>query len=140
MLHGILNIYNGLLIAPIDEVLETHYHNSYSFKSITISFVMSTNSSTTNITQVCTLSTCPLSEALITYQPSIGGNATFLSFFGTLFLVHLYLGIRHKTWSYMAAMILGLILEGIGYIGRLQLYDDPFGFSFFLEYVNRFTY
>ena len=92
---------------------------------------MSTNSTQTDVP--CTLDTCPLSEAIITYQPSMGGNALFLSIFGFLFLVQLYLGIRHKTWSYLVAMVFGLLLEGVGYIGRLQLYDDPFNFNFFLE-------
>jgi hypothetical protein len=103
------------------------------------SAAMSADSSSTNNTQtvvVCTLHTCPLSEAIITYQPNIGGNASFLSLFGFLFLVQLYLGIRHKTWSYLVGMNMGLILEVVGYIGRLQLHVDPFNFNFFLEYVK----
>jgi cell shape-determining protein MreD len=69
---------------------------------------------------------------IIKYQPNIGGNALFLSIFGTLFLVQLYFGIRRKTWSYLAAMVLGLVTEGVGYIGRLQLHNDPFNFNYFL--------
>ncbi|CAH0051305.1 unnamed protein product [Clonostachys solani] len=94
--------------------------------------------STTNSTQTgvtCTLDTCPLSMGIITYQPNIGGNALFLSIFGSLFLVQLYFGIRHKTWSYLAAMVLGLVTEGVGYIGRLQLHNDPFNFNYFLVYL-----
>ncbi|CAG9975247.1 unnamed protein product [Clonostachys byssicola] len=94
--------------------------------------------STTNSTQTsvsCTLDTCPLSMGIITYQPNIGGNALFLSIFGTLFLVQLYFGIRRKTWSYLAAMVLGLVTEGVGYIGRLQLHNDPFNFNYFLVYL-----
>ncbi|KAH8884184.1 putative RTA1 domain protein [Thozetella sp. PMI_491] len=99
---------------------------------------MSTDSSTANSTETevpCTLDTCPLSEAIITYQPNIGGNAFFFALFGLLFLVQLRLGIRYKTWSYLVAMLFGLILEVVGYIGRLQLHNDPFNFNFFLEYL-----
>ena len=84
----------------------------------------------------CTLDTCPLSDGIITYQPNIAGNALFLSIFGVLFLVQLRLGIRHKTWTYMVAMLLGLTSEGVGYIGRLQLHNDPFNFNYFLVYVK----
>ena len=34
------------------------------------------------------------------------------------------------------ATAFGLILEVVGYIGRLQLHDDPFNFNFFVEYVK----
>ena len=100
---------------------------------------MPANRSTANSTQTdapCTVNTCPLSEGIITYQPSIGGNASFLAIFGFLLFLHVGLGIRHKTWSYLVAMVCGLILEVVGYIGRLQLHDDPFNFNFFIEYVR----
>ncbi|CAM1507772.1 Fc.00g046200.m01.CDS01 [Cosmosporella sp. VM-42] len=100
---------------------------------------MSTNPGTINSTQTdvpCTLNTCPLSEGIITYQPSIAGNALFAALFGIMLLVQLSLGIRHKTWSYLVAMVFGLILEVVGYVGRIQLHDDPFNFNFFIEYVK----
>ncbi|CAH0023260.1 unnamed protein product [Clonostachys rhizophaga] len=53
----------------------------------------------------------------------------------TFFLVQLYFGIRCKTWSYLVAMVLGLVTEGVGYIGRLQLHNDPFNFNYFLVYL-----
>ncbi|KAL4886846.1 RTA1 like protein-domain-containing protein [Aspergillus karnatakaensis] len=93
---------------------------------------MSTNTSTTNDLG-CTVYTCPLSEALIAYRPSIGGNATFVALFGFLALVQALLSIRHKIWGYMGAMVLGLTLEFIGYIGRLQLNNDPFKYQYFDE-------
>ncbi|KAF7555678.1 hypothetical protein G7Z17_g1948 [Cylindrodendrum hubeiense] len=104
---------------------------------------MSTNSSTANSTQtdvLCTLDTCPLSEAIITYQPNIAGNAFFGALFGIMLLVQLGLGIRHKTWSYLVAMVFGLILEVVGYAGRIQLHDDPFNFNFFIECVKSISH
>jgi hypothetical protein len=103
---------------------------------------MSTNPSSANSTQTdvpCTLDTCPLSESIITYQPNIAGNAFFGVVFALLLLVQLHLGIRHKTWSYLVAMVFGLILEVVGYIGRIQLHDDPFNFNFFIEYVSSYS-
>ncbi|KAJ9161912.1 RTA1 domain-containingprotein [Coniochaeta hoffmannii] len=99
---------------------------------------MSTDSSSANSTQTfvpCTIDTCPLSEGVITYQPSIAGNSFFVALFGILLLVQLGLGIRHQTWSYLVAMAFGLILEVVGYVGRVQLHDDPFDFNFFIEYL-----
>ncbi|OIW33073.1 putative RTA1 domain protein [Coniochaeta ligniaria NRRL 30616] len=99
---------------------------------------MSTNNTNTNNTQTdvpCTLDTCPLSDGIITYQPNIAGNAFFVAVFGVLLFVQLGLGIRHKTWSYLVAVVFGLILEVVGYVGRIQLHDDPFNFNFFIEYL-----
>jgi hypothetical protein len=95
---------------------------------------MSTDPSITNnaAVQPCTLDTCPLSLGIIKYQPNICGNASFLAIFGALFLLQLYIGIRYKTWTYLVAIVLGLLLETIGYIGRLQLHTDPFNFNYFL--------
>ncbi|KAM5341394.1 hypothetical protein ACJ41O_014425 [Fusarium nematophilum] len=98
---------------------------------------MSTNPPTANSMQTdtpCTLDTCPLSEAIIAYQPNIAGKASFAAVFGVLLLVQMGLGIRHKTWSYLVTMVLGLILEVVGYVGRIQLHHhDPFNFDFFIE-------
>ncbi|KAG7291967.1 hypothetical protein NEMBOFW57_001996 [Staphylotrichum longicolle] len=99
---------------------------------------MSTNTSSTNSTQTyvpCTLNTCPLSEGIITYQPNIAGNAFFAALLGVLLLLQVGLGIRHKTWSYLVAMVFGLMLEVVGYVGRIQLHGDPFNFNFFIEYL-----
>jgi hypothetical protein len=82
---------------------------------------------------VCTLDTCPLSLGMVTYQPTLPGNALFLAIFAVLFVLQLWLGIRHKTWSFMAAMLLGLFTEVAGYIGRILLHTDPFNFNYFVE-------
>lgn len=95
---------------------------------------MSTNTTSGTKTYVpCTLQTCPLSEGIITYQPNVGANALFAALFGLLLLVQLGLGVRYKTWSFLIAMSCGLILEIVGYIGRVQLHNNPFSFTFFIE-------
>lgn len=81
----------------------------------------------------CTLETCPLSMGIITYQPNIAANALFLALFGLMLFVQIGFGIRRKTWSFLVAMAFGLVLEVVGYVGRIQLHDNPFSFTFFVE-------
>lgn len=81
---------------------------------------------------LCTLQTCPLSEGIIHYQPNIGANALFTALFSIAPIVQLVLGIQRKTWSFVFAMICGLALEIVGYVGRILLHDDPFSFNFFI--------
>jgi len=134
---------HGLLSGTFTEVDYRRHSNFFSKANSSIettqSPTMSTDSSSANSTQTfvpCTIDTCPLSEGVITYQPSIAGNSFFVALFGILLLVQLGLGIRHQTWSYLVAMAFGLILEVVGYVGRVQLHDDPFDFNFFIEYAK----
>jgi hypothetical protein len=85
--------------------------------------------------ELCTLETCPLSMASVEYRPVLWGNILFMAIFGAGALIHLGLGIRYKTWTFMVAMVLGLIGEVVGYVGRVNLYDNPFNGDAFLEYV-----
>lgn len=78
---------------------------------------------------ICTLGTCPLSEAEIGYQPSLGGNVFYLVLFALMLVAQLVLGIRQRTWSFLVGMVGGLLLEIVGYVGRLQLHADPFSFN-----------
>ena len=46
---------------------------------------------------------CPVSGTLYGYYPSLGANAFFAAFFGICLLVHLVLGIKYKTWTFMVS-------------------------------------
>jgi hypothetical protein len=83
----------------------------------------------------CMLQTCPLSDAPIPYQPNLGANAFFLGVFAVALATQLVLGSRHRTWSYMIGMGGGLVLEIAGYVGRIQLHANPFGFGYFVQLV-----
>lgn len=87
-------------------------------------------------TDNCTLATCPIDWAMVQYQPSVPANSLFIAIFGLLLAVQLGLGIWTRTWTYLVAMVCGLILEVIGYIGRVMLHDNPFNFDAFLMLVN----
>ncbi|CAM1503135.1 Fc.00g079110.m01.CDS01 [Cosmosporella sp. VM-42] len=89
--------------------------------------------------ELCTLQTCDLSLASFLYIPTLPGNAIYAGIFGLLLLGQLYLGVKHKTWGYMVAMILGLLLEIIGYVGRIMLHNSPFDDNFFLIYLVTLT-
>jgi hypothetical protein len=80
----------------------------------------------------CTLNTCPISEAEVHYVPTLFGNAFYIAIFIILLGVHIFQGIYYRTWTFMSAMIGGLLLEIIGYASRVQMHYNPFLFNPFL--------
>lgn len=82
----------------------------------------------------CTVATCPLTCAQIRYLPTLGGNAVYAAGFGLLLIAQIGLGIKYKTWGFMVGMIFGLVLEVVGYAGRIMLHDNPFDFNNFIMY------
>ncbi|KAL2844942.1 RTA1 like protein-domain-containing protein [Aspergillus pseudodeflectus] len=96
-----------------------------------------THTSTTlpTVTAPCTPDTCPIDWALIRYFPNVAGNALYLALFAIMLVAQFYHGVRFKTWSFLGCMSGGLLLEVIGYAGRLILHSNPFNFSAFLQYL-----
>lgn len=80
----------------------------------------------------CTLQTCCLAQSNFLYRPSYGGNLFFAIFFGVGILAQLGLGIWYRTWGFAIAMIVGLILEVIGYVSRVLIHNNPFASGPFL--------
>lgn len=80
----------------------------------------------------CTLVTCSLSCAQVDYLPTLAGNALYAVAFGLLLIAQLGLGIKCKTWGFMIGMICGLLLEVVGYAGRIMLHNNPFDFNNFI--------
>ncbi|KAF2637508.1 RTA1-domain-containing protein [Massarina eburnea CBS 473.64] len=68
---------------------------------------------------------CPVEATIYGYTPSLGWNAFFAVFFGVSALIHLGLGIRYKTWTYMIGVGLGCLAECGGYYGRLMINNNP---------------
>jgi hypothetical protein len=81
----------------------------------------------TNLPRGCKAinATCPVEATIYGYYPSLSTNAFFAGFFGLALLVHLFYGIKYKTWSYMAALSLGCFAECVGYVGRVMMNDNP---------------
>jgi len=80
----------------------------------------------------CTVQTCPLSMAWLSYLPSVGGNVLYAVLFVLFLLAQIFLGMRYRTWGFLAGMFIGILLEILGYIGRLMMHSNPFLESNFL--------
>jgi hypothetical protein len=84
---------------------------------------------------LCTLKTCDLTLAHLTYRPSVWGNAIFVGIFGAVLPIQIFLGILHKTWGFTLAMFLGISLEAVGYVTRIMLHNNPFDKDTFILYL-----
>lgn len=84
----------------------------------------------------CEIGKCPIEWATIQYRPTIPGNVIYLLCFLVLLGGQLFYGIRKKTWTYMGAVSAGVLLEIVGYIGRIMLNQNPFIMNNFLTYVE----
>lgn len=80
----------------------------------------------------CTLELCPLEWSVYQYRPGLATNIVFLIMYAIAMLIHIYLGIRWKQMGFMIFMILGCLVEIIGYVGRIVMYDNPFDFNGFI--------
>ncbi|KAM0556084.1 hypothetical protein ACHAPJ_006072 [Fusarium lateritium] len=83
----------------------------------------------------CTLDLCPVEWSVYQYRPSLAANITFIVLYALAMATHIFLGIKWKTWFYMSFMILGCLLEIIGYIGRIIMYNNPFNFGGFMVQI-----
>lgn len=69
---------------------------------------------------------CPVEGSIYGYFPSMGGNAFFCAMFFLLAPIQYFLGFRSKTWFYSIMVGTGCLTEGIGYVGRLLLHNNPY--------------
>ncbi|OCL07362.1 RTA1-domain-containing protein [Glonium stellatum] len=83
----------------------------------------------------CTLSTCSIEQAQLLYDPTLTGNALFLGIFSLCLALQLIAGIYYRTWGYLVGMFCGLILEMVGYVGRVQMHFNPFLSNPFMMYL-----
>jgi hypothetical protein len=74
----------------------------------------------------CTKETCPVSDSIYGYAPSLAANAAFLAIFLISGVTHGIQGFRYKTWSFLTVMLIGNLCEAVGYGGRIMLHNDPF--------------
>jgi hypothetical protein len=75
---------------------------------------------------------CPLSWSVYGYLPALAASSTFIALYAIALAIHIYLGLRWRTWWFMGAMIFGCVCEVLGYGGRIMLYNNPFGFTGFM--------
>lgn len=80
----------------------------------------------------CTLEICCREQGFVHYEPDLPATVAYLAIFALLALIQLGLGIWAKTWGFTVGMVCGLILEVLGYAGRIAIRQDPFNISIFL--------
>ncbi|KAM0265133.1 hypothetical protein ACHAQJ_000286 [Trichoderma viride] len=68
---------------------------------------------------------CPVSGTVLGYYPNLGSGIFFAIVFGILTVSSIGLGIWKKTYTYAIGLSIGLLLEMLGYIGRIQLNSNP---------------
>lgn len=86
----------------------------------------------------CTLDLCPVEASLYKYRPSLAANAVFIALFGLTLALHLYQGLRWRTWFFTIAIFWGCTCEMIGYGGRVIMYNNPFSFIGFIIQIGEF--
>jgi hypothetical protein len=55
-----------------------------------------------------------------------------MAFFGVCIFAQVGLGAVYKTWGFAVCMFFGLVLEVVGYVGRIMIHNNPFIFNNFL--------
>ena len=70
---------------------------------------------------LCTLQTCPIAWATVTYDPSLAGNAFLLAVFAVCLVAQVVQGVMYRTWAFLVPWIFGLILECAGYGSRVSV-------------------
>jgi hypothetical protein len=68
----------------------------------------------------------------LNYAPTLPGNALYLGIFVVLLAAQVGLSIRWKTWAFLVGMVCGLVLEIVGYIGRIKMHFNVFEKNNFL--------
>ncbi|KAI1276860.1 RTA1-domain-containing protein [Xylaria sp. FL0933] len=75
----------------------------------------------------CTLGTCPLSDSFYGYRPNLGIDIFFSIVYFAIISHCLYVAIFKRKWlSYTISVLLGALLELIGFASRIYGYVHPF--------------
>jgi RTA1 like protein len=81
----------------------------------------------------CTIDTCPLDTSYYFYRISLSANATFAALFGISLLGFLFTYIfTRRAFAFSFAMLAGVILEVIGYAGRIMSWQNQWSQNGFL--------
>lgn len=84
---------------------------------------------------VCTPADNAPTYAFVEYVPNVAATYAYLVIFAVFLIIQLGLGLRYKTWFFCGGLACGLLLEIIGYVGRILLRSNPCSSSVFLMYV-----
>lgn len=87
----------------------------------------------------CTLSACPIETSIYGYRPTLPGSSAAIALYAIAILINIFLGVRHKTWGFMTAMLLGCVDEILGYVGRILYNQNPWGQTGFIMQIVLIT-
>lgn len=80
----------------------------------------------------CTSATCPVEEGFLSAPPAVEGAVFMLAAFTALIPINLWIGVRCKTTTYTLTLVVGLLLEVLGYVGMLLLRSDLASKAYFI--------
>lgn len=80
----------------------------------------------------CTLQTCCFKQGYVEYPPELAGNVAYLAIFAIFLCLQTGIGLYYRTWGFWTGMVCGLILEILGYAGRIMIRNNPFDLNIFL--------
>lgn len=79
---------------------------------------------------------CPVEATTYGYYPNLGGNAFFAALFGTCAVSQLVLGIYFSTGTFLVALVVGAVLELVGYITRVKMNNNPWDDDAFQKQIT----
>lgn len=86
----------------------------------------------------CTLPACPVELSVYGYRASLPFSATLIALYGLNIIAQTYLGLRYKSWGFMAATTTGCLVEILGYVGRILMWNNPWAQPGFIMQIGSF--
>lgn len=76
-------------------------------------------------------SSCPVAGGFYSYNPNVGGNVVMIVAYALLLPFVLYFGYRFRTTLFSAVLTAGLLLNILGFAGRVLLHGARDGQAYF---------
>ncbi|KAI9732921.1 MAG: hypothetical protein M1818_007354 [Claussenomyces sp. TS43310] len=102
------------------------------------SLLLDVRSNRYNITDpsMCTVDTCPINSSYYYYRVSLAANVVFLCLFSlSLIAFILTYGLTRRALAFSVAFFCGVILEVLGYVGRILSWHDQWTENGFLMQI-----
>lgn len=84
----------------------------------------------------CTLSVCPVEASVYGYRASLPFSSLLIALYAICLVVQVVLGWHYKTWGYLSAMALGCLVEILGYVGRIIMWNNPWNNGGFIMQIG----
>ncbi|RFU32420.1 hypothetical protein B7463_g3943, partial [Scytalidium lignicola] len=86
--------------------------------------------------ELCTIDTCPIATSYYFYRVSLAANAVFLVLFSISLISFICtFALTRRAFAFHVAMISGVILEVLGYVGRIMSWHDQWNENGFLMQI-----